>query len=88
MDANGTLDIIFQKDKKKTLEFLSQLQLPSFERYTHAQSYNKFIDRRRAYSSIEATMNVIKSKLSISNAGLEGCYTHSYIDFITNLMSF
>ena len=71
MDANGTLDIIFQKGKKKTLEFLSQLQIPSFERYTHAQSYKKFIDRSRAYSSIEATMNVIKSKLSISPNELE-----------------
>ncbi len=66
MDANGTLDILLKKGEKKALEFLSQSQLPSFERYTHAQSYKKFIDRRRAYSSIEATLNVVKSKLSIS----------------------
>ena len=66
MDANGTLDILLKRGVKKAPEFLSQLQMPSFEKYIHAQNYKRFIDKRRAYSYIDATLNVVKSILEIN----------------------
>ena len=66
MDANKALDILIKTGVKKAPDSLNLQQMISFKKYTHAQEYKKFIDKRRAYSSVDATLNVVKSMLEIN----------------------
>lgn len=66
MDANKALDILIKTGVKKAPDSLNPQQMISFKKYTHAQEYKKFIDKRRSYSSVDATLNVVKSMLEIN----------------------